>query len=201
MGMRTVRIATILATSLALLSNPALAGWQDYASPADIDRLEQLPQIRAAALADAEHGKGHGDARVLVGVMRPEGHAINANDLVGHWRCRQLKLGRMASYLVYDRWFDCNIRALNNGLMLEKSGGSQRLAGSLFPDNGAWIYVGASRVHGEPRHNYSGASPALGAQVTPDDQVGLLTGIGDNHLRLEIPAVQESLLDVVEFTR
>ena len=201
MGMRTVRIATILAASLALLSNPALAGWQDYASPADIDRLEQLPQIRAAALADAEHGKANGDARVLGRVMRPEGHAINANDLVGHWRCRQIKLGRMASYLVYDRWFDCNIRALSNGLMLEKSGGSQRLAGLLFPDNGAWIYVGASRVRGEPRHNYSGASPALGAQVTPDDQVGLLTGIGDNHLRLEIPAVQESLLDVVEFTR
>ena len=39
------------------------------------------------------------------------------------------------------------------------------------------------------------------AQVTPDDQIGLLTGIGDNHLRLEIPAVQESFLDVVEFTR
>jgi hypothetical protein len=37
--------------------------------------------------------------------------------------------------------------------------------------------------------------------VTPDDQIGLLTGIGDNHLRLEIPAVQESLLDVVEFKR
>ena len=42
---------------------------------------------------------------------------------------------------------------------------------------------------------------ALGAQVTPDDQIGLLTGIGNNHLRLEIPAVQESLLDVLEFTR
>jgi hypothetical protein len=197
--MRTVRIFT----ALAVLSIPAnaLAGWQDYASPADIERLEQLPQIRDAALADAEHGKGHGDARVLGRVMRPQGHAINANDLIGHWRCRQVKLGRMESYVVYDRWFDCNISALSNGLMLEKSGGSQRLAGLLFPDNGAWIYVGASRVRGEPRHNYSGASPALGAPVTPDDQVGLLTGIGDNHLRLEIPAVQESLLDVLEFTR
>ena len=39
------------------------------------------------------------------------------------------------------------------------------------------------------------------AQITPDDQIGLLTGIGDNHLRLEIPAIQESLLDVVEFAR
>ena len=37
--------------------------------------------------------------------------------------------------------------------------------------------------------------------MTPDDQIGLLTGIGNNHLRLEIPAVQESLLDVVELVR
>ena len=203
MGLPTAKIFRNLAFSLAgvFVSSNVFAGWQDYASPADIERLEQLPQIREAALADAEHGQGHGDAGVIARVMGPQGHTINANDLVGHWRCRQIKLGRMESYAVYDRWFDCNIRALSNGLMLEKTGGSQRLAGSLFPDNGAWIYVGASRVRGEPRHNYSGASPALGAQVTPDDQVGLLTGIGDNHLRLEIPAVQESLLDVVEFTR
>lgn len=203
MGLPTVKFSTALALCLALLAIPtiALAGWQDYVSPADRDRLEQLPQIRDAALADAEHGRGHGDARVVARVMGPQGHTINANDLVGHWRCRQIKLGRMESYVVYDRWFDCNIRALGNGLMLEKTDGSQRLAGRLFPDNGAWIYVGASRIRGEHRHNYSGASPGLGAAVTPDDQVGLLTGIGDNHLRLEIPAVQESLLDVVEFKR
>jgi Domain of unknown function (DUF4893) len=203
MGIRTVRFSTALAFCLALLSIPASAqdGWQDYVSAADIDRLEQLPQIREAALADAEQGRGHGDARMVARVMRPEGHAINANDLVGHWRCRQIKLGRMESYVVYERWFDCNIRALGNGLALEKTGGSQRFAGRLFPDNGAWVYVGASRVRGEPRRHYSGASPGLGTAVTPDDQVGLLTGIGDNHLRLEIPAVQESLLDVVEFTR
>jgi hypothetical protein len=107
----------------------------------------------------------------------------------------------MTSYMVYDRWFDCNIRALGNGLLLEKMNGSQRFTGRLFPENGAWIYRGASSVRGEPWRYYSSGSRALGAQVTPDDQIGLLTGIGDNHLRLEIPAVQESLLDVVEFAR
>jgi hypothetical protein len=86
-------------------------------------------------------------------------------------------------------------------LVLEKVNGTQRFAGELFPHNGAWVYLGASSAKGEPRHRYSGPSAAIGAAETPDDQVGLLTGIGDNHLRLEMPAVQESLLDVVEFAR
>jgi hypothetical protein len=203
MGLPTANIVRTLAFSLAAIfaSSHAFAGWQDNAYPAEIDRLNQLPQIRDAAMADAKAGEGRGDGRVISRVMEPQARTIPARALTGNWRCRQLKLGRMSSYMVYDRWFDCSIRRHNGGLLLEKSNGSQRFAGFLYPEQGAWIYLGASNVRGEPRHNYSGASPALGAQVTPDDQIGLLTGIGDNHLRLEIPAVQESLLDVVEFVR
>ncbi len=201
MSVGKVRICSALALWLAATPSIASAAWQDQASPADIARLEQLPKIRDAALADAEHGLGSGNRSVIARVMHPEGHAVPAGALMGHWRCRQIKLGQMASYLVYDRWFTCNIRSSNGGLLLEKTSGSQRFAGRLFSENGGWIYVGASSVKGEPRHSYSGTASALGAPVTPDDQIGLLTGIGDNHLRLEIPAVQESLLDVVEFAR
>ena len=44
-------------------------------------------------------------------------------------------------------------------------------------------------------------APSLGGAVRSDDQIGLLSGIGNDHLRLEIPATQESLLDVVEMVR
>ncbi|HUE64633.1 MAG TPA: DUF4893 domain-containing protein [Rhizomicrobium sp.] len=192
---------TLLALALALASTPVFAGWREAASAADIARIDKLDQIRALAMADARQGRGQGDQRTISQVMEPEGHAIPSQALLGDWRCRQIKLGGMGAYMVYDRWFNCNIRPFRGGLLLQKMDGSQRLVGMLFPENGAWVYVGASNVRGEPWHNYSGASPALGAQVTPDDQIGLLTGIGDNHLRLEIPAVQESLLDVVEFAR
>ena len=199
MGGRIVRAFLMLALSLA--STPVFAGWRDVASQADIERIEALPQIRGAAIQDAQNGQGRGDWRVIARVMQPEGRAIPTQALLGNWRCRQFKLGRMSSYIVYDRWFSCNVRPFRGGLLLQKMDGSQRFVGFLFPENGAWVYLGASSAHGEPWHNYSGASPSLGAQVTPDDQIGLLTGIGDNHLRLEIPAVQESLLDVVEFAR
>lgn len=194
--------ALALTLSVVTLSiSPAFAGWQDQASPADIDRLVQLPQIRAAAIRDAQNGDGRGDWRAMARVMDAEGRAVPARSLMGNWRCRQMKLGRMTSFMVYDAWFTCNIRPYNGGLLLQKMDGSQRFVGFLFPENGAWVYLGASSARGEPWHNYSGRSPALGAQTTPDDQIGLLAGIGNNRLRLEIPAVQESLLDVVEFTR
>jgi hypothetical protein len=203
MGVPTARTARTLVLSLApiFMSSSAFAGWQEDASPAEIDRLNQLPQIRDAAIADAKTGEGRGDWRVIPRVMEPQGRTIPADALTGDWRCRQIKLGLMSAYMVYDAWFTCSIRPTRGGLLLEKTGGTQRFAGFLYPEQGAWVYLGASSVRGEPRHSYSGASPALGAQVTPDDQIGLLTGIGDNHLRLEIPAVQESLLDVVEFAR
>jgi hypothetical protein len=201
MGTLTARLFHALALSLALASSDAFAGWQEDASPAEIDRLNQLPQIRDTAIADSQQGEGRGDPRAIARVMEPQGRTIPADVLAGDWRCRQIKLGGISSYMVYDAWFTCSIRPYGDGLLLEKTGGTQLFAGRLYPEQGAWIYLGASSVRGEPRHRYSGPPPALGAQVTPDDQIGLLTGIGDNHLRLEIPAVQESLLDVVEFTR
>ena len=104
--------------------------------------------------------------------------------------------------MVYDAWFSCSIRPRNGGLMLQKMNGTQRFQGALYPENGAWVYLGASSAKGEPLAQLiPGNSASIGASVTPDDQIGILTGIGDNHLRLEIPAVQESLLDVVEFKR
>ena len=189
------------ALALTLAATPSFAGWQDQASRADIARLAQLPQIRTAALAETRRSRGEGDAGVIGHVMNPEGRAIPANALTGTWRCRQLKLGGMESYMVYSAWFSCSIRPHHGGLMLQKLNGTQRFMGTLYPEHGAWVYLGASSAKGEPVHAYSGVSASIGANVTPDDQIGLLTGIGDNHLRLEIPAVQESLLDVVEFRR
>src|ERR1700761_1584930 len=117
MGVRIHNV--LLAATLALTASPAFAGWQDQASQADIDRLVQLPQIRQAAIADAQSGNsGRGDYRALGPVMDAEGHGIPAQALLGNWRCRQMKLGRMTSYMVYDAWFTCNIHPYKGGLIL-----------------------------------------------------------------------------------
>jgi hypothetical protein len=186
---------------ISFLAAPAWAGWRDQASPADINRLVQLPSIRARAIHAAETWPGQGDFNALRNVMEPDGRTLPAQDMLGNWRCREMKLGGVSPYIVYKDWFRCNIRHVNGGLLFQKVTGTQRAIGFLYPEQGAWVYLGASSEANETWHNYSGRTPAIGAQVTPDDQIGLLTGIGDNHLRLEIPAVQESLIDVIELKR
>jgi len=178
MGVPTARIFHTLAFALAAVftSSNAFAGWQEDASPAAIDRLNRLPQIRDAAIADARSGQGQGDARAIAPVMEPQARTVPADVLSGNWRCRQIELGLMSPYIVYGAWFTCSIRPDGDGLLLEKTGGTQRFAGFLYPEQGAWVYLGASSVRGEPRHSYSGAFPALGAQVTPDDQI-IISGL------------------------
>lgn len=198
-GMRILKL--VVALAVFALPGRAMADWQNLVSPADLDRLNRFYEIRDAAWNGAQQGEGLGDRRALARVMQSEGKTVPASVLAGAWRCRQMKLGGISAYIVYDRWFRCSIRAVPGGFALSKTDGSQLFSGFLYPQDGAWIYVGASRVRGEPAHRYSGPPPSLGAPATPDDQIGLLTGIGDDRLRLEIPAVQESLLDVVEFTR
>jgi hypothetical protein len=195
-------VALAIGAFCYLTAEPARAAdWRQQASPADINRLVQLPSIRMRAINAAQTWQGQGDFNAMRRVLEPEARTVPARAMLGNWRCRQMKLGGMSPYIVYDSWFLCNIRYVNGGLLFQKVTGTQRTIGFLYPEKGSWVYLGASSAKDEPWHNYSGRTPSIGAEVTPDDQIGLLTGIGNNHLRLEIPAIQESLLDVIELAR
>ena len=198
---RIVLTAALVLASTSAFASSALAGWQDRATLADMDRLDDLPQIRFLAVDQTHSGFGQGDASIIHKVMQPESRTVPRRALTGNWKCRQIKLGGISSYMVYPDWFNCRIRQDKNGLVFEKLNGSQLMSGRLYEERGAFVYLGASWVKGEGRHAYSGRAPSLGGAVRSDDQIGLLSGIGNDHLRLEIPATQESLLDVVEMVR
>jgi hypothetical protein len=185
---------------LAAATDAHAAGWREQISAADSDRLADLENSRNRAVAEAEHGKGAGDFRAIQETFGAAGHDVPANALVGNWRCRQMKLGGMTDYTVFS-WFPCRIERVNGELRLEKQG-TQRMAGTLYAENGAWIYLGAQSARGEPWHRYSGNGDSVGGAINPDDQVGVLTGIGKNRLRLELPApAVESDFDAIEFVR
>ncbi|MBV9548581.1 MAG: DUF4893 domain-containing protein [Alphaproteobacteria bacterium] len=200
---RKVKIAAALAAgAIAISATAALAGWRDEASDYDINRLTQLEQWREKAVWEAQHYSDHtGNFAAIRETLEPQGHAVPARALVGHWKCRNMKMGGMNAYIVYG-WFDCSISAGRDGLIFRKNDGTLRTQGILYPENGAWIYLGAQSARGEPWHRYSGRTPSAGAVATPDDQIGLLSGIGNNRLRLEIPGpVEESTYDVIELAR
>jgi hypothetical protein len=192
----SLALAAILLTTTA-----AFAGWQDVASQFDQQRLAHLGEARQKALAEAHSGTGSGDASAIDAVLGPASHDPSPGGILGSWRCRTIKLGGITPYVVYS-WFNCRISQRGGGLFLEKTSGSQRTAGFLYPADGAFVYLGASSVTGEPPHAYSGNGASAGAGATPDDQVGVLTAITANHLRLEMPyPVQESTYDVLELKR
>jgi hypothetical protein len=200
MRANTLRLA--LATAVfALVATGASAGWQDVASKADQQRLASLGDAKQKGLAEAHAGAGAGDASAIDSALGPDSHAPSAGEIVGSWRCRTIKLGGMTPYVVYS-WFNCRISNRGGGLYFEKTSGSQRTNGFLYPADGGFVYLGASSVIGEPPHAYSGNGASAGAGATPDDQIGILTAINARHARLELPyPVLESTFDVIELKR
>ncbi len=199
---RVKAIAAALLGAAILIPSVAIADWRNNASDYDIHRLSLLEQWRDKAIWEAQnYSDATGDFRALKNVLEPQGRTVPAQALIGNWRCRNMKMGGVNAYIVYQ-WFDCSIRPVNGGLLLTKHTGTLRTRGLLYPENGAWVYLGAASAKNEPLGVYSGRAPSFGAPATPDDQIGLLTGIGPNRLRLEIPGpVEESTYDIIEFAR
>jgi hypothetical protein len=201
---RKVKIAAAFgaAAAIAITATAAFANWRDDASDYDINRLQLLEQWREKAVWEAQHySDGTGNFNALRAVLEPQGRTVPAAALVGNWHCRNMKMGGVNAYIVYG-WFNCSIRAASGGLIFQKGDGSLKTQGFLYPENGAWIYLGAQSAKGEPWHRYSGRTASVGAPATPDDQIGLLSGIGNTRLRLEIPGpVEESSYDIIELSR
>ena len=193
---------TLAGLALGALTISASAGWRDQITNYDADRLTRLEDSRAGAVKEAQTRGGTGDFRAIQETFNADAHGVPAEALMGTWRCRQMKLGGMTGYAVFS-WFPCTITRVNGGLWFQKEG-TQRMAGYLYPEEGGlWVYLGAQSAKGEPWHRYSGRFASVGAQVTPDDQVGALVGIGNNRLRIDLPepATQESDFDSIELVR
>ena len=182
-------LSAVLIGAAILIPVAAQAGWRDAASPFDQSRLERLEEARSRGLSES-----NGVARAVLDA--PTTH----KPITGNWQCRTLKLGGMTPSVTYS-WFRCRVFEYNGALRFAKLSGSQRMAGTLYPEGEGYVYLGASWVKGETPHRYSGNGDSVGAAATPDDQIGLLTATVRG-ARLEMPyPVQESDFDVVELRR
>ncbi len=156
-----------------------------------------LEESKAKGMQEAQAGS---DMGAIHGVLDPEGGP--AEGLEGTWRCRLIKLGGMTPSRVYS-WFTCRVSDRGGHLFFNKINGSTRTSGYLYPArNGKYVYLGAEYMSTEPMHAYSGGGASVGATQTPDDEIGLVSGLGAGHARIELPyPVQESAFDVIELRR
>lgn len=188
------------AAALSLLaSTAAFAGWREEASAFDAQRLSQLQESKDKGMQQASAGP---DMATIHEVLDPRSNPISESEVAGNWRCRTIKLGGISPSVVYG-WFNCRASRRGGGLFFEKTSGSQRISGYLYPDqSGGLVLLGANTVKGEPQRHYSGNGASVGASATPDDAVGVMTSIGSGHARIEFPyPVQESTFDVLELKR
>jgi hypothetical protein len=200
---RAKTLKALLAGSLlALAVTGARAGWHDQASAFDADRLGKLEESKSKGLHEAEHGARARDLAAIHAVLDAPASSHEAGSLVGSWRCRMIKLGGMSPDKIYA-WNSCRIAGRSGHLSFAKLDGAQRTWGQLYSgESGGLVYLGASSAKGEPPHRYSGAGSSVGADVTPDDQIGLLVSTGSNSARVEFPyPVQESTFEVIELRR
>jgi Domain of unknown function (DUF4893) len=196
-----MRVLTLIliASSLTLAATAASAGWQETASQADQDRISKIEDAKAKALGEAAAGP---DMAVIRSVIDPASMPTSEGALTGAWRCRTIKMGGITPSVVYG-WFNCRIADRGGHLFFQKVTGSQRTQGWLYPNgDGTFVYLGASSVGPEKPHTYSGNGATAGAGATPDDQIGVLSAIGDHRARIEMPyPLQESTFDVIELKR
>jgi len=199
--MTPTRIA-LTAALLAAIATPTLAQWQGQITDFDRERLFRLAESRAAGLAEVDAGAPPADRTIIDGVLGPLSSPISAQELTGTWRCRLMKLGGISPSIVYG-WQTCRFRQTADGLYFEKLTGTQRFSGFADPDGaGGFVLLAAMTVRDEPQRHYSGATPGAGAAATPNDAVGVITGIGPSHARIEFPwPVIESTFDVIELVR
>ncbi|TWG93851.1 uncharacterized protein DUF4893 [Mesorhizobium sp. J18] len=187
---------SILASLLILSPSAALATGEIEGLITDHDRqrLEDYETTRDEAVAEAKEGGSEADIAVMEEVLEREPVPFEGFDMTGYWQCRTIKVGGLASLVVYG-WFDCRVIDDGSGWMLEKLSGSQRTKGRFFTESDTRLtYLGSYFVAGDTPKKY-GNGPET-------DQVGYAYRSGEDTWRIEFPApARESKLDVLEFRR
>jgi len=180
----------------------AQAGWEDVASPYDVQRLSRLEEARDRGMDAAADGIIERDRGAVRSALSSRSRPISRAALLGNWRCRTAKSGGILPGIGYG-WFQCRVSERDGHLFFEKASGTQRVAGYLYPhESGGYVLLGGWSVNSEPRHMYSGNGVSAGARTSPDDAVALLSAAGPRRARLEFPFPgQESVYDVMELRR
>ncbi|KSB89258.1 hypothetical protein AS593_08510 [Caulobacter vibrioides] len=197
-----MRAAAALALSF-VVATPVLAAsgdWRRDATREDVRRIERLDEAWDAALAEARRGGHARELRALGPVVDPRAALARPQPTPGAYQCRTIKLGsqdgRGLPYVAYG-WFRCRVQMTPGGdLLLEKTTGSQRQAGNLYPDRDRrLVFLGAvAWGDREGRATYR--------RDPQRDQAGVFERIGPNRYRLAMPwPQQESKLDILELKR
>lgn len=171
---------------------PSAQGWASVITRSDLSRAHDWRTAFTRGVAQAR-AAGHGAEVDAEGALLQPDAALDSSALPdGRYKCRVTKLGAKGSgmmpYIAYPP-FDCSVA----GNRLTKLNGSQRQAGTLYPDTARrMIFLGTLALGDETMQRPYGVDPER-------DIFGAVERIGVNRWRLIMPYPRyESLIDVLE---
>jgi len=177
---------------------PADAPWRGIATEDDRGRLRNWRDAWIEALTQVRAGGNAGEIERGGVLFEPDAALADPAPPPGDYDCRTIKLGTPQGdpldFVAYSA-FHCRVRSEGGRLVFTKLTGSQRPAGTLFPDNGRrMIFLGTLVLGDETRALRYGRDRER-------NLIGAVERIGPRRWRIAFPYPHhESLLDVIELT-
>lgn len=171
-------------------------------SPADIDRLARLETTAGQALLDAFATGKRGDLDLLQDILAGAPVAPIATSLAGEWTCRTLKLGGGQAGLVAYAPFDCSITPDGAAFTIEKSSGTERLAGRIDLVDGIMVLTATGYVADAAPIPYAALTEETAATGSLWPVVGRVEQPAPDRIRILMPQpVLESNFDILDLRR
>lgn len=170
--------------------------WRSIATVADRQRLREWRTAWIAALQKARAGGAGAKIDADPALYAYDAALTNPVPPHGDYRCRTVKLGAKAAggldYVAYP-YFRCRVASDENGVMLAKLTGSQRVSGTIYSsDTSRAVFLGTIAL-GDER-----SAMRYGRDATRD-VAGWVERIAPQRWRLAQPyPAFESTLDVLE---
>jgi hypothetical protein len=167
-------------------SNEETPEWRQRIKPEHVKSIDSA-EATAVAFNSARLAAGQGEAgpaeeakwlSTAIETLKPQNRRFKEKDLLGKWRCRSIQANERL-VIVYP-FFDCRITRKNGKLFFEKTTGSQRRSGYLYPDaDGHMVFLGTKTMNDDTNSG----------EYT--DTVGVLVRKSNGHFLLILDATQD----------
>ena len=182
-------------------SKPDYDAWKKHITAFDKDRLSRMAEAIGQGLDEAKVRAAPQDLTHVKALLGEDTRTLPANMLVRDYRCRTVKVGGPIGSAVIYGWFECGVKKMPDGrLFFEKTSGSQRMTGYLYPmTDTKWVLLAApNKDHSGPARDYSGPEGGI-TDPQMQDRVGVVEWLQDGRYRIVFPyPILESTFDIVE---
>lgn len=138
-------------------TNEQTPEWRQLIKPQHVGSV-QSAETRAVAYNSARLAAGPGEAAnaedkkhlsLAIECLKPQNRPFNEKDLLGNWRCRSIQASNLI--VIAYPFFECRFIQKNGKLFFEKTTGSQRRSGYLYPNAAdQMVFLGSLTMNDDP---------------------------------------------------